>query len=226
MANGHRCKACRRSHLKCNGVRPSCEKCTSRGVQCEYDAAVTLTPPAPNPKTKLATLPTPSRTDDSAEKLQDKAEKLRQVDSDEEFVDTPTTKAKFPRCVPCRKSHLGCDRLKPICTRCLSSGKKCSYRQDIVSSKIGHSLRKLPTLVKYADSFNLVTKNEETENFGAVPEAFPSSALFDELNDACYGHLEFLGMREYERSYDPSALLMLGLIAEKLQKKYLRQDEG
>ena len=222
MTNGHRCKPCRRSHLKCNGIKPSCEKCTSRGIQCEYDTAVTKTPLAP--KNKHAGLPTPSRTKEDKEKSP--KEERRKTVSDEEFLGKSTTKQKFSRCVPCRRSHLGCDRLKPTCTRCLSSGKQCSYRQDIVTSRISHSLRKFPRLVKYSDSFTEVTKNDVTKKLDDIPNGFPSSALFDELNDACYSHLEFLGMGEYERTYDPSALLMLGLVAEKLEKKYLRQNEG
>src|SRR3982750_1613297 len=133
MVAGHRCRACRQSHLKCNGAKPSCEKCTARGILCDYQTIEAKTPPAASRKNKLMALPTPSRTKDEKGKSHTDTEEEQSV-SEEEFKEKEPKKPKFTRCIPCRKSHLGCDNLRPTCTQCLSKGKECYYRQYVLSS--------------------------------------------------------------------------------------------
>ena len=147
---------------------------------------------------------------------------------EDEFVGkSSTVRPKFTRCVPCRKSHMGCDSLRPACTQCLSKGKECFYRQYTLSSASRHVSRKGPTLTKYSDYIDGdVASVSSPGEVLKMSELLASSTLLDELNNACDEHLEFLGMKEYKNTYDPSALLMLGLIAEKLQKKYQKQNEG
>jgi hypothetical protein len=49
------CLECRRTHLKCDGIKPACTRCTSRGISCDYTPSrrglrTRAKRPAPDPK--------------------------------------------------------------------------------------------------------------------------------------------------------------------------------
>ncbi|RSM18090.1 hypothetical protein CDV31_003012 [Fusarium ambrosium] len=90
------CRRCRRLKVRCNHIRPECERCASAGEVCEYTEITTQPCQQPRP---LQT--SRSTTENGQKRTRDRA---------------------ILSCLRCRKHKVRCDRQSP-CTRCVRIGK-------------------------------------------------------------------------------------------------------
>ncbi|RSL66396.1 hypothetical protein CEP53_003375 [Fusarium sp. AF-6] len=90
------CRRCRRLKVRCNHIRPECERCVSAGEVCEYSETTTQPCQQPRP------LQTPRSTTENGQKR--------------------TRDRAILSCLRCRKHKVRCDRQSP-CSRCVRIGK-------------------------------------------------------------------------------------------------------
>ena len=130
------------------------------------------------------------------------------------------------RCLNCKKSHLRCDGVRPSCEQCLVKGKTCCYRPDVDGTgNKSVRIRGPPTQTKalqkqqhqQADKEVYVSEQDLlTPQVKALLPEYPESKLLDAIHAAVSGHLAYMGEEEHYYKFEPSALLALGLITEKL----------
>ncbi|KAJ5383756.1 hypothetical protein N7517_001667 [Penicillium concentricum] len=119
------CEGCRQQKKKCDELKPKCSRCTRARIPCVNNGArrfkfqylqVTTSKPEEHPVESSATILVPTTThkaDDSQPRVANTKAKRAHHTSGRKGCDN------------CRTRKVPCDEVRPACTQCVSTGRRC-----------------------------------------------------------------------------------------------------